>query len=236
MKGEDAIRSLKKKLKVDTDRELASRLGQTEMNVQNWKNCPNVTPLQLANLVDKAAKAATKSAHRKALRPVVEFYPIHKAKSSQGAQFELFSAMTEDGHAHPYRTGLKAELGTLHGVYIFFDSRGKAIYAGKAKKQSLWKEMNLAFNRKRRFVQTIKRVAHPASKVEYKTAEEKSRQIVGNEVPLHELSFYFSAYLVDDEMINKLEALLVRSFANDLLNKNMERFGRQRKTKKKKKK
>jgi hypothetical protein len=44
-------------------------------------------------------------------------------------------------------------------------------------------------------------------------------------VPLHELAIYFSAYQVDDEMVDKLEALLVRSFANDLLNVRMEKFG-----------
>jgi hypothetical protein len=42
---------------------------------------------------------------------------------------------------------------------------------------------------------------------------------------LHELSFYVSAYSIDpEEMIGPLEALSVRAFANDLLNKKMEKF------------
>jgi hypothetical protein len=41
------------------------------------------------------------------------------------------------------------------------------------------------------------------------------------------LATYFSAYQIVDGMVNKLEALLVRSFANNLLNKRMETFGLQ---------
>ena len=37
------------------------------------------------------------------------------------------------------------------------------------------------------------------------------------------MASYFSAYKVDDGMIGDVEALLVRSFANDLLNIRMER-------------
>ena len=47
-------------------------------------------------------------------------------------------------------------------------------------------------------------------------------------MPLHDLATYFSAYEVADVMIDDLEALMVRSFANDLLNIRMERFRRDR--------
>jgi hypothetical protein len=107
---------------------------------------------------------------------------------------------------------------------VFFDSSGRAIYAGKARKQKLWKELNLAFNRRRNDLQTIKRVKHPSTNSLYKTSDEKSRQIREISVPLHELAAYVSAYAVEDGMISVVEAMLVRSFANDLLNKRMERF------------
>ncbi len=125
----------------------------------------------------------------------------------------------------PYRIGLKDELSEHHGVYIFFDSRGQAIYTGKARRQTLWKEINLAFNRRRGDVQKMKRVRHPERKQDYRTSDEKARQITEHVVSLHELAAYFSAYRVEDSMIDDLEALLVRSFANDLLNKKMENFG-----------
>jgi hypothetical protein len=67
--------------------------------------------------------------------------------------------------------------------------------------------------------------------VQYKTSSEKSRQIIESAVPLHEIAYYFSAYEVEVGMIDELESLLIRSFANDLLNVQMGRFEQQRKKK-----
>ena len=88
--------------------------------------------------------------------------------------------------------------------------------------------MNLALNRDRKAVQKIKRVRHPARRLQYRTTDEKNRQIIDQQVPLWDIATYFSAYEVADEMIEDVEALLVRSFANNLLNKRMERFARHR--------
>ena len=49
------------------------------------------------------------------------------------------------------------------------------------------------------------------------------------QLELFDLAAYFSAYEVADGMIEELEALLVRAFANDLLNVKMETFAHQRK-------
>lgn len=224
MKGKDVLDALRKKLGVTTDQELASHLGVSTKAIRNWKNRPTVTARQLAGLVHSKGRASTASAHDTAIRPIVEFFKIDSCESANGSKRELF-----DVSSHPYREGLKGELETLHGVYVFFDSRGQAIYAGKAKRQSLWAEMKSAFNRSRKSVQKIRRVRHPEIRVEYKTSEEKARQIVEYAVPLHEMATYFSAYKVVDELIDELESLLVRSFANDLLNIKMERFGKHRK-------
>ena len=229
MTGDKALTALKKKLKIKTDRALARHIGVPEVTIQSWKNTKDFSSLQLAGLVCKAMKSAANETQLSTIRPVVEFYRIQKCESGQGAGWELFSEKDEKKNAHPYRSGLKKGLAGSKGVYIFFDSRGSAIYAGKARRQSLWREMNLAFNRNRGEVQQIKRVRHPENRVQYRNPEEKSRQIGNHVVPLHELASYFSAYQVSDGMIDELEALLVRSFANDLLNKKMERFVRQRK-------
>ena len=229
MNGDKALSAIKKKLNVKTDRALARRIGVTEVTIQNWKRTKDFSALQLAGLVSKAMKSAARETQLSAIQPVVEFYRIQKCESGQKAGWEVFSEKVEGADAHPYRSGLKKGLENSRGVYIFFDSRGSAIYAGKARRQSLWREMNLAFNRDRGEVQQIKRVRHPENRVQYRTPEEKSRQIGSHVVPLHELASYFSAYQVSDGMIDELEALLVRSFANDLLNKKMERFDQQRK-------
>jgi hypothetical protein len=230
MRGSVVISAFKKRFRLTTDRALAERLGITVQAIQNWKNRKIVTPRQLAGLVQSAGKAGARHFQVTAIRPLVEFCRVEKSESKHGINYEVFDRRDTAGKLHPYRNGLKEELDVHHGVYIFFDSRGRAIYAGKARRQTLWREANLAFNRARGAVQKIKRVRHPERKQLYRTSDEKSRQISDHLVPLYELASYFSAYAVADSMIDDLEALLVRSFANDLLNARTERFIRDRKT------
>jgi hypothetical protein len=228
MNGQNVISELKKKFRVMTDKALGEVVGLSVPAIQNWKKRPRCTLRQIAGLVHAASTAGALRFRSNAVRPLVEFFEIDECESKRGAVNELFGVQDQSGNTHPYLTGLKEELASNHGVYVFFDSRGQAIYAGKARKQSLWKEMNLAFNRQRGELQTIKRVQHPERKVGYKTSDEKVRQIIDQQVPLSDLAAYFSAYEVADEMIEDVEALLVRSFANNLLNKRMERFSRHR--------
>lgn len=230
MKGSNVISALKKRFKVSTDVSLANSLGITAQAIQNWKNYKTVTVRQLAGLVNNARKAGASHLQATGIRPLVEFFHIDRCKSKLGANYELFSTK-ENGIIHPYLDGLRKELEKHKGVYVFFDSRGQAIYTGKARR-NLWKEMNLAFNRERGEVQKIKRVNHPTRKQIYRTSDEKARQIADYVVPLYELASYFSAYQIADGLINEVEAMLIRSFANDLLNKKMERFGQQKRKKK----
>jgi hypothetical protein len=228
VKGADVIAALKKKFAVATDRALAAHLGITTQAIQNWKRRRAVTTRQIAGLLHRATSAGVRAYQADAIRPLVEFFRIERCSSRHGARFEIFSSKDGNGRLHPYRSGLRDELDIHHGVYLFFDSRGQVIYAGKACRQSLWKEINIAFNRERGEVQRIKRVRHPSRKQPYRTTDEKARQIRDYLVPLHELAAYVSAYEVADSMIDDLEAMLVRSFANDLLNVRMERFTRHR--------
>jgi hypothetical protein len=159
-----------------------------------------------------------------AISPIIEFFFIDRVESRQGVKWELFSPAKVGGKAgeHPYLAGLKERLNSTHGIYVFHDSRGRAIYAGKAQRQTLWMEMNLAFNRDRGEVQSIKRVDHPTNRVAYKHADDGRRLIKRQPIALHEIASYMSAYEVADELIGKLEALILRAFANDLLNVRME--------------
>ncbi len=225
MNGDDVISALMKKLKVNDDRALSQKLGITAQTINIWKRRETVTARQLASLVSRAIGAGVADLQRNAIRPIAEFFRIDKCPSKQGANYELFDTETKDKDTHPYWEGLRKELEEHCGVYIFFDSRGRAIYVGKARYQELWKEMNQAFNRERGDVQKIRKVNHPSRKQTFRNSDEKSRQIQEYRVPLHELASYFSAYQVADRMIADVEAMLVRSFANDLLNKRMERFG-----------
>ena len=91
------------------------------------------------------------------ISPLVEFYPIDLTLSRRAANWELF-----DANSSTYAAGLKNALEAHHGIYVFFDSRGKSIYVGKAKRQSLWMEMNSALNRKRKNLQRMMLVSHPS--------------------------------------------------------------------------
>ena len=111
------------------------------------------------------------------------------------------------------------------GLYVFYDSRGKALYVGQTQKQNIWKEMNLAFNRDRS-AQVLMLVKHPERNVEFMPANSKVRQPADTILRLYDLAAYFSAYEVIPEMVDNLEALLVRAFPNDLLNYKMEKFNK----------
>lgn len=224
MDGASVIRYLKKKLSLGTDKQLADKLGISPAGLQGWKRQDDVTALQVAGLVSAGVRETEirtkQEVEANAVKPIVEFFPLNKCQSRGGTKYELFDS--NDGHL--YLQGLRKELAAHHGVYVFSDSRGHAIYVGKARDQPLWNEMNAAFNRQRD-VQKIMRVAHPERNQAFKTSDEKKRQIRETTVKLHDIAMYFSAYQVADGMINSLEAMLVRCFANDLLNVRMEKLG-----------
>jgi len=164
-------------------------------------------------LVHSANKAAAWSLEQTAIRPLVEFFHIEKHEITPGGNHEVFSIKKENEDTHRYLGGLRAELEKYHGVYVFYDSRGHAIYVGKARQQSLWKEINGTFNRKRdEKLQSIKRVSHPTRNQLYRTSDEKARQITDHKVLLHELASYFSAYHIVDGMIGEVEAMLCQKF------------------------
>ena len=217
MDGNELIAALQKKLKVNTQRDLAKKLGLSENTLSNWKDSI-LTPMQLADAIAKTKKIAVKTAEINTIWPVVEFYEITACQTTRGASWQIFDA---SGASNKYLQGLKNEL-DVPGVYIFYDSRGQALYVGKTKK-SLWLEMNLAFNGEH--VQKIKLTKHPEHG-EFEPAYEydKLKQPVNTQVLLYQLAHYFSAYKISDGMIDDLEALLIRGFANHLLNIKMERF------------
>jgi len=228
MKGKELIQALKRKFGVEGDGDLSKILGMTRVQIQNWRRKPqDLTPLQVANVVDKASKAAVSRAHRTMIRPIVEFFPLDATESVGGIKYELFPTNRGGKQSHQQ---LRQALAGANGIYIFYDTRGQAIYVGKAKQQSLWGEMKNAFNRKRD-TQTVYRVRHPQRNQKFLPAYEKPRQPRPTQLKLNDLAAYVSAYEVEAEMINDLEALLVRGFANDLLNVRMERFSSARRKK-----
>jgi len=231
VKGTELLTALRKhfsevnKNESITDSALARQLGQTPASISQWKTRQtDLTPLQIVHLLKRYRAAVEAELAERSIAPIVEFFPISPVLSKQGKKTEIFS-IKEGGGDHPYRAGIKKALSECQGLYVFYDSRGRALYAGKTNKQSLWNEINGTFNRDRGQLQSLRIVGHPERRKEYKRYDEKTRQITPITMPLHELAAYFSAYEVHPLMISNLESLVIRSFANDLLNKKMEHFG-----------
>ena len=205
------------------DSVLAREIGVTQPALANYRK-DKVTARQVVNLMEKYAKRMQEQVISTAISPIVEFFPLDPVESGRGKSWQIFPIKDDRDRVHPFLSGLRERLEAAHGIYVFHDSRGRAIYAGKARKQSLWKEMNLAYNRDRGEIQSIKRVSHPTSRLAYKEPDEKNRQISRTIVALHDIANYASAYQVPDPFIDIFEALIVRAFANDLLNIKMEKL------------
>ena len=204
-----------------TDNDVANYLGTKPAQIASWRTKKRakkraITNLQIAGLFERSRKEAL----RTAIRPIVEFYPIVRVRSRQKGQWELFT--TDKGAPRPAR-GLRAALDNSCGVYVFYDTRGRALYAGKTENRTLWKEMKSAFNRDRGR-QELFRVRHPGRNQEFVSASKRPRNIRQTSVVLADMAAYFSAYEVAPDMIGAIETLLIRAFANDLLNTKMEAF------------
>lgn len=147
------------------------------------------------------------------IRPIVEFYPLKPVKRS--VKWQILDPTSK-------RTAsIRSELRSAHGLYIFYNSQGRAIYLGKTYQRTLWREIDNAFNRKRE-AQTIWKVRHPRIGETFKPAYKKKRRIKKRQVYLHEIASFISIYEVGDSLISNLEALLMRAFPNELTNARME--------------
>ena len=204
-----------------TDSDVASYLNITRTQLSQWrKTGRNLTNLQIDRLFEKSRKAAAIKIRRSAIKPIVEFFPIDYTESRQGKNWELFST---DDSASQHVRGLRQKLSTSKGVYLFYDTRGHALYAGRTTNQNLWAEMNNALNRPRE-TQKIKLVQHPTRSQKFVSASDQPRSIKNTPVLLADMAGFFSAYEVELGMVAAVEALLIRAFANDLLNARMESF------------
>ena len=221
MRAQDLIEALSKKLGTSSQGELAAALGVAVQTLINWKNRDeDLTPAQIASALAKSRTAAVEQAQYETIQPIVEFYEICATPSKRDASWQLLDGGPEDTL---YARELRDHLDSCSGIYIFYDSRGRSLYVGKARQQTLWREMNLVFNRKRE-VQKLALAHHPNRNQSFRPGYEKLRKIEDTQLELCDIATYFSAYSVADGMIDDLEALLVRGFANDLLNVRMETF------------
>lgn len=155
------------------------------------------------------------------IRPVIEHYPLDCAESRSGNYFELLDTSEKDSYNYEIRKYLEK----CKGIYVFYDSNWEVIYIGKTSGvgQNLWIRMNQTYNEEKSQLK-IYRVAHSYRKDRFRPAWQKPREIVHEKERIFSIAEYFSAYEVSPPLINCVEALLIRVFANSLTNKRMERF------------
>lgn len=182
-----------------SDLELASKLDLSEKKIANWKHSGACQKGNVESLVN----AIIKHAIRNSYIPLAELKPIKCLKNESGYEINVVKLSSDKLK--------KIQAEGSGGIYIFYDSRGKAIYAGQSRKgsrQSLWKEINAAYNRERTSQTIICNVSNQLRKKKYY---------------LYEVAHYITIYLVHEFAIKDFESLLIRSFPNDLTNIRMER-------------
>jgi hypothetical protein len=198
-----------KKLRKEKGNELVSELGFSSTYIYKLMS-EKLTAKQLANLIHKSRAKYSKDS----IKPIIEFYRINKKKNRKN--WELFSTKTNR------EISIKERLKNEIGIYVFYDSQGKALYVGKSD-ANLWDEIKSAFNRYR-LKQTLFTVKHPQRDQKINWDAEPKRQIKLSNFFLHEIAEYFSAYKIGKEIVPVVEAAFIRLLPNDLYNKKIEKI------------
>lgn len=214
MKGSDLYETLRLRLGEPNNRQLAKKLGITATSITiNSKPNKKVTPGQIANLLKKAIAHNVGAEFFAAVHPVVEFFEIEKTQTAQKKKWLPFDANTH--------RALRDDLAGSKGIYAFYNSEGEIIYMGRTLKLDLFEELKNAFNRDFPSYEVLA-VKHAWKK--YKPNTHDVRQIKRKTVRLVETARYFSCYRVVSDLIQPLEALLIRMIPNDVINVRMEKL------------
>jgi hypothetical protein len=222
MKAIELFDKLKNDFDLKTDSDLAKLLGLTSGRLsQLRKSNSKLSTRQVVGMLKRTATFAKKKALRSAIRPIVELYPIRRTSSRQEKKWEIISS---DKGKHSKESSLRKYLEKARGIYFYYDSGGKILYTGKTEKQTLWKEMNGAFNRERQ-TNKVYLVKHPSTGKTFTPAWKKLRQPKNEVVFLHDIAQFFSVYEVAPEIISNLEAMIIRALCNNLSNVKMEKIG-----------
>lgn len=188
------IEYLKDSCNCKSNSELAKILNVKTQDINNWKSAQSSGKKSIEKLV----KAIVSHSLKISYDPIAELLPI---ELNENGSMSIGKDKAE-------QSKLKKELEEKKGIYLFYDSLGRALYAGKTSKQTLWKEINSAFIRERK-VQKI-----------YKFSNKQIRKL---QYYLFEVAHYVSAYAVHKDAIKDFEALIIRAFPNDLTNVRMEK-------------
>lgn len=190
-----------------TNANLASFLNIPEKKINNLRAGGTNSPKSVSELIKKLSIALRKHAISNAYTPIAEILPLECRLSKQEKKYEMCI-----GRNQKERNDIEEKVKKMRGgIYIFYDSLGKSIYAGKTeedKKNTLWDEMKSAYNRPRKSQKLYRYAGTNIQKKQYY---------------LWQVAHYASIYKVDKFAIADFESLLIRSFPNDLSNVRMEK-------------
>jgi len=199
------------KLKCEKRSDVCDYLGITNNTSSKYERKNDLNNTEIFGLIKKSRRSAVQNS----INVITEYYPIELTRLRENHDFI-------DAKRDPNHTKLKNELNKSFGVYVFYDSSGRAIYVGKAVRQSLYSEMRSAFNRFRNEVKdtmVIIRSAHTKNKMKI---VKFNKSIKRHRVTISDVSAYFSAFRIDKNLISTIEAIMIRAFANNLTNSKIE--------------
>lgn len=180
--------NVEKKLEAYGNLELADILGVTPARVSQYRTDNKIS-------VGKILNRLKQSVFR--IEPIMELEEI----PLKNGQRDVKSLKKE----------LRDRLKKVNGIYVFYDSLGKAIYVGKTKRAGndhLLGEIKNAWDRQRAYHQQIR--------------VKKGLSFKYESYKLKDVSHYISAYEISEEHISMIEALLTRILPNNLTNKRIE--------------
>ncbi len=183
---------VREKFKKNSSREVASVLGIAKNSRDTYKSTNSAKEVTVKKAIIRAMEKYEEQMIASSLKPLCEYHKITLDKTSKG-----FSIRQSNSNKS-FRTKVE----NRNGIYIYFDSRCRAFYVGKAQKTELFTEIE---NR------TKKKITVRASKVGPKS-------LLQGEV----LSFISAYEVTPPSLIPKLEAILIRVFKNDLTNHKVE--------------
>ena len=174
-----------------TQHQLASAIGVTQPTISNWKNGGEPSKKNLKALIEffRAHHAAS------LVKPLLEFQAIQPIRSGKEWRFSDDQDTIDR---------IKKVTDRKHGLYLFYDSSGHAIYLGKTE-SSLYGEAK----------QRLKATPNRGTYIPIKTIKPQMGAVAR----------YLSAYEVTNvAAVKNLESFMLRAFANDLRNKNGGKF------------
>lgn len=204
--GEELLDELKRSFGVSSASELVVLTGYTKGRLSQIKN-ERLGAKAVAKLIKRSTDAGTEN-HASLIRPVVELFQVEPDSKSEK---DFIDTRLDD------RKKLKRLLEKEIGIYSFYNSELEVVYVGKTK-TSLWKEMKQTYNRK---MPRYKRyqVNHPHGR--FSSPTDGVRQMKLGDFHFYDAVSYFSAYVVPENFIDIVETLLIRIFANELINVQM---------------